>query len=68
MNRDNFIELFDAIPANKWTDVERYLKIMAMPEEEATEDELEAFRLAEIDKANGELTSLADLRKKLFNE
>ena len=67
MNREKLYRLVDAIPSSEWHDVERYLKIKAVPQEEATEEELEIIKQAETEYLNGESVSYtADEFKKRF--
>ena len=56
MDKEYFYKLFEAIPQSKWKDIEKQLKIMAMPEEVPTEEELEAIRQGREEIANGEST------------
>lgn len=47
LNRENLYKLVDAVPNDKLNELEKILKIMAMPEEVAIEEEIEAIRLGE---------------------
>lgn len=54
VNREYLYKLVDAVPNNKLKEVEKILKIMAMPEEVPTKEELEAIRIGEEQIRNGE--------------
>lgn len=44
MKAEGLYQLVDAVPQSKWDDVERYLKIKAMPAESSSDHEIEAIR------------------------
>lgn len=71
MDREYFYELVNKIPEAKLNELRKALLIMAIPEEEATEDELEAIRKGKEEIANGEYftyETVEDLRRDLLND
>ena len=44
MKAEDLYQLVDAVPQSKWAEVERYLKIKAMPEESSSDHKIEAIR------------------------
>ncbi len=60
-NVEDLYRLVDAVPQSEWADVERYLKIKAMPTEAPTEDEIEAIRQGREGYANGEFYRYATI-------
>ena len=54
MKIEDLYKLVDAVPQSEWADVERYLKIKAIPTEDPTDDEIEAIRQGREGYANGE--------------
>lgn len=62
MNVEDLYRLADAVPRSEWADVERYLKVKAMPTEAPSDNEIEAIRQG---YANGEFyryTTIDELR------
>jgi hypothetical protein len=71
LDREYFYELVDKIPEAKLSELRKTLLIMAMPEEEATEEELAAIQEGKKEFANGEFhtyESIDDLRRDLRSE
>lgn len=54
MNIEDLYRLVDAVPEGKWKDVERYLKVKAMPVKSPTDDEIEDLRKSGIKYGIGE--------------
>lgn len=69
LNREYLYKLVDAVPNNKLKEVEKILKIMAIPEEVPIEEELEAIRLGEEQVRNGEFSDYTqkEFKKEMIN-
>jgi len=71
VDREYFYELVDKIPEEKLEELRIVLLKMAIPEVEATPEELEAIRIGKEQFANGEFTSynsISELEKDLMND
>lgn len=71
IDRAYFYELVDRIPEDKLSELRMVLLKMAIPEVEATEEELEAIRRGKEQIANGEFTTyktFEEMEKDLLNE
>ena len=70
-DRTYLYELVDKIPEEKLEELRMVLLKMAIPEVEATPEELEAIRRGKAEFANGEYTSyssIEELKRDLFGD
>lgn len=70
-DREYFYDLVNKVPEAKLTELRKALLIMAMPEEEVTEEELEAIKQAKMEYENGEFTtytSFGELEREFLND
>lgn len=71
IRREDVYKLIDRVPEEKLSDLVKLIKLLAIPEEEATMDEIRAIKEASNDYTNGETHSYSmdELRKEyLENE
>ena len=71
VDRDYFYELVDKVPEEKLEELRIVLLKMAIPEVEATPEELEAIRRGEEEFERGEFTtysSFEELEKEFMND
>lgn len=70
MDKEYFYELFEAVPQSKWKEIEKHLKILAMPEEIPTQEELDAIKQGREEIANGESTlyTIDEFKRAFLND
>ncbi len=68
VRREEILKLIETVPDEKLHELEKMIKILTMPEEEATEDEIKAIEAARKEYENGETYSFTidQLRKKFL--
>ena len=68
IRREDVYKLIDKVPDEKLSDLVKLIKLLAVPEEYATEDEIRAIKEATNDYKNGETLSYSidELRKEFL--
>jgi hypothetical protein len=68
IRREDVYKLIDKVPDEKLSDLVKLIKLLAVPEEDATEDEIRAIKEATNDYKNGETHSYSinELRKEFL--
>ncbi|MBY0146978.1 hypothetical protein [Neobacillus niacini] len=68
IRREDVYKLIDRVPDEKLSDLVKLIKLLAIPEEEATVDEIRAIKEARNDYNNGESHSYSidELRKEFL--
>jgi hypothetical protein len=70
IRREDVYKLIDKVPDEKLSDLVKLIKLLAIPEEEASVDEIRAIKEASNDHKNGETHSYSidELRKKFLEK
>ena len=68
IRREDVYKLIDNVPDEKLSDLVKLINLLAVPKEEATEDEIIAIKEAQIEYKNGETHSYSidELRKEFL--
>ncbi|MEH7494505.1 hypothetical protein [Neobacillus niacini] len=68
IRREDVYKLIDKVPDEKLSDLVKLIKLLAVPEEDPTEDEIRAIKEATKDYKNGETHSYSidELRKEFL--